>query len=186
MATDQGKLSNINGLMIAAEALGKAPPKVGLTTFRPPYTPTTFGTFAGYHRGAHFEVTRKTPIDGWAEEHGAVWEPVGQWRRARYFPQAGEGMDEAVARECRAARETVGIFDASTLGKIEVTGPDAAEFMNRMYTNPWTKLETRPLPLWPPAGRGRVRARRRRGRPDSGRTASTSPPPPAAPRGCST
>ncbi|RLQ87568.1 sarcosine oxidase subunit alpha [Notoacmeibacter ruber] len=140
MATDQGKLSNINGLLIASEALGKSPPQVGLTTFRPPYTPTTFGTFAGYHRGSHFEVTRKTPIDSWAEENGAVFEPVSQWRRAWYFPQAGEDMEAAVSRECAATRESVGIFDASTLGKIEVVGPDAAEFMNRMYTNPWTKL----------------------------------------------
>ncbi|MCZ7933128.1 sarcosine oxidase subunit alpha [Agrobacterium leguminum] len=140
MATDQGKMSNINGLNIAAEALGKRQPQVGLTTFRPPYTPTTFGAFAGYHRGAHFEVTRKTQIDGWAEEHGAVYEPVGQWRRAWYFPKPGEDMDAAVSRECRAVRQSVGIFDASTLGKIEVVGPDAVEFMNRMYTNPWTKL----------------------------------------------
>ncbi|XOK14472.1 sarcosine oxidase subunit alpha [Agrobacterium tumefaciens] len=140
MATDQGKMSNINGLNIAAEALGKRQPQVGLTTFRPPYTPTTFGAFAGYHRGAHFEVTRKTQIDGWAEAHGAVYEPVGQWRRAWYFPKPGEDMDAAVGRECRAVRQSVGIFDASTLGKIEVVGPDAVEFMNRMYTNPWTKL----------------------------------------------
>ncbi|ARE38605.1 Sarcosine oxidase alpha subunit [Rhodovulum sp. P5] len=140
MATDQGKMSNINGLNIAADALGKAPPQVGLTTFRPPYTPTTFGAFAGYHRGAHFEVVRKTQIDAWAEEHGAVFEPVGQWRRAWYFPKPGEDMDAAVRRECRATRASLGIFDASTLGKIEVVGPDAVEFMNRMYTNPWTKL----------------------------------------------
>ena len=140
MATDQGKMSNINGLNIAAEALGKPQPQVGLTTFRPPYTPTTFGAFAGYHRGAHFEVTRKTQIDGWAEAHGAVYEPVGQWRRAWYFPKPGEDMDAAVGRECRAVRQSVGIFDASTLGKIEVVGPDAVEFMNRMYTNPWSKL----------------------------------------------
>ncbi|MGS4944037.1 sarcosine oxidase subunit alpha [Meridianimarinicoccus sp. RP-17] len=141
MATDQGKMSNINGLMIAADALGKAPPQVGLTTFRPPYTPTTFGVFAGYHRGGHFEVTRKTPIDGWAEAQGAVFEPVGHWRRARYFPRGREGMDAAVARECAAVRNGVGLFDASTLGKIEVAGPDAVEFMNRVYTNPWTKLQ---------------------------------------------
>ncbi|MGR3464466.1 sarcosine oxidase subunit alpha [Limimaricola sp.] len=140
MATDQGKMSNINGLMIAADAVGKAPPEVGLTTFRPPYTPTTFGAFAGYHKGATFEVTRATPIDGWAEENGAVYEPVSLWRRAWYFPQGGEDMDRAVARECRATRDGVGIFDASTLGKIEVMGPDAVEFMNRIYTNPWTKL----------------------------------------------
>ncbi|WP_172328465.1 sarcosine oxidase subunit alpha [Mangrovicoccus sp. HB161399] len=140
MATDQGKMSNINGLNIAADALGRKQPQVGLTTFRPPYTPTTFGAFAGYHRGHHFEVTRKTHIDSWAAENGAVFEPVSQWRRAWYFPKAGEDMDQAVARECAAVRASVGIFDASTLGKIEVVGPDAVEFMNRMYTNPWTKL----------------------------------------------
>ena len=140
MATDQGKLSNINGLMIAAEALGKTPPEVGLTTFRPPYTPTTFGAFAGARRGATFEVTRKTAIDPWAEANGAVFEPVALWRRARYFPQGVETMDEAVARECRTTRNAAGIFDASTLGKIEVVGPDAAEFLNRMYTNPMLKL----------------------------------------------
>ncbi|WP_075219559.1 sarcosine oxidase subunit alpha family protein [Acuticoccus yangtzensis] len=140
MATDQGKLSNINGLMIAAEALGKTPPEVGLTTFRPPYTPTTFAALAGPRRGATFEVTRKTVIDPWAEAAGAVFEPVALWRRARYFPKGVETMDEAVARECRTTRKTAGIFDASTLGKIEVVGPDAAEFLNRMYTNPMLKL----------------------------------------------
>ncbi len=92
MATDQGKMSNMNGLTIASDALGKAAPQVGLTTFRPPYTPTTFGAFAGYHKDGHFEVTRKTPIDAWAEENGAVFEPVALWRRAWYFPQAGEDM----------------------------------------------------------------------------------------------
>ena len=140
MATDQGKTSNINGLAIAADAVGRPVPAVGLTTFRPPYTPTTFGAFAGYNRGRLFEVTRKTPIDGWAEANGAVFEPVSLWRRAWYFPKPGEDMHAAVARECAAVRESVGIFDASTLGKIEIVGPDAAEFMNRMYTNPWTKL----------------------------------------------
>ena len=140
MATDQGKMSNINGLMIAADALDKEPPQVGLTTFRPPYTPTTFGTFAGYHQGATFELTRKTTIDPWAEAHGAAFEPVALWRRAWYFPKPGEDMHAAVNRECRAARSSVGIFDASTLGKIEVVGPDAVTFMERMYTNPWAKL----------------------------------------------
>lgn len=140
MATDQGKLSNINGLNIAADALGRPQPQVGLTTFRPPYTPTTFGTLANYHRGDHFELTRKTPIDAWAESQGAAFEPVGQWRRAWYFPQAGEDMETAVRRECAAVRRGVGIFDASTLGKIEVVGPDAVTFIERMYTNPWAKL----------------------------------------------
>lgn len=140
MATDQGKMSNVNGLTIASDQLGRPAPKVGLTTFRPPYTPTTFGTFAGYRKDALFEVTRKTPIDSWAQEKGAVFEPVSLWRRARYFPKAGEDMPAAVARECAQVRNSLGMFDASTLGKIEVVGPDAVAFMNRMYTNPWTKL----------------------------------------------
>ena len=140
MATDQGKLSNMNGLMVAADALGKSPPKVGLTTFRPPYSPTTFGSFSGLNRGSHFLVTRKTSIDSWAEEHGAEFEPVALWRRAWYFPRPGEDMHAAVNRECLSVRKSVGLFDASTLGKIDVRGPDAVEFMNRFYTNPWTKL----------------------------------------------
>ena len=140
MATDQGKTSNINGLAIAADALKRPAPTVGLTTFRPPYTPTTFGAFAGYNRGDLFEVTRRTPVDPWAEANGAVFEPVSLWRRARFFPRGGEDMQAAVRRECRAVRNAVGLFDASTLGKIEVVGPDAATFMNRMYTNAWTKL----------------------------------------------
>src|SRR3546814_6581998 len=129
----------MNGLSIASNAVGKVPPSVGLTTFRPPYTPTTFCVCAGYNRGPLFEVTRRAPIDAWAEENGAVFEPVSLWRRAWYFPKPGEDMHQAVARECRATRESLGIFDASTLGKIEIVGPDAAEFMNRMYTNAWTK-----------------------------------------------
>lgn len=140
MATDQGKTSNINGLAIASGALGKPVPQVGLTTFRPPFTPTTFGAFIGYAKGELFDVTRKTPIDSWAERNRAVFEPVALWRRARYFPKGGESMEEAVRRECRATRSSVGIFDASTLGKIEVVGPDAAEFLNRLYVNAWTKL----------------------------------------------
>lgn len=140
MATDQGKTSNLNGLQVAAGALGRSAPQVGLTTFRPPYTPTTFGALAGMAKDALFQPVRKTAIDGWAEAQGAVFENVAQWRRARYFPQAGEDMHAAVARECRGVRAGVGIFDASTLGKIEVVGPDAAEFLNRMYTNPWKSL----------------------------------------------
>jgi sarcosine oxidase subunit alpha len=140
MATDQGKTSNINGLAIASDAVKRPAPSIGLTTFRPPYTPTTFGAFAGYNRGDLFEVTRKTPVDAWAAENGAVFEPVSLWRRARYFPRKGEDMHRAVARECKSVRDSLGMFDASTLGKIEIVGPDAAEFMNRMYTNAWTKL----------------------------------------------
>jgi sarcosine oxidase subunit alpha len=140
MATDQGKTSNMTGLGILAETLGKAPPAVGTTTFRPPYTPVTFGAIAGSARGRTFEPLRRTPIDAWAAEHGAAFENVGLWRRAWYFPRPDEDMAAAVRRECRAVRSSVGIFDASTLGKIEVVGPDAAEFLNRIYTNAWTKL----------------------------------------------
>jgi sarcosine oxidase subunit alpha len=141
MATDQGKTSNMNALGIVSGALGKPIPEIGLTTFRLPYTPITFGSFAGLGRGELFDPVRRTPVHHWAEEQGAVFEDVSLWKRARYFPKAGEDMDKAVGRECKATRKSVGIFDASTLGKIEIVGPDAAEFMNRMYINAWTKLE---------------------------------------------
>ncbi|OUJ03902.1 sarcosine oxidase subunit alpha family protein [Acetobacter cibinongensis] len=140
MATDQGKSSNVNALAIVSKTLQRAPQKVGLTTYRPPYTPVTFGAFASHARGDQFDPLRLAPADGWARAHGAVFEDVGLWRRARYFPRAGEDMLAAVTRECRMVRKTAGIFDASTLGKIEVVGPDAAEFMNRFYINGWTKL----------------------------------------------
>jgi sarcosine oxidase subunit alpha len=141
MATDQGKTSNMNALGVIAEALNVPLPKVGLTTFRPPYTPVTFGAFAGASRGDVFDPVRRTSIHNWALENGAVFEDVSLWKRAYYFPRGNEDMHAAVARECRATRQSVGIFDATTLGKIEVVGKDAAEFMNRMYTNAWTKLE---------------------------------------------
>ncbi len=140
MASDQGKMSNMHALAIAAEALGEELPNVGLTTFRSPYTPVTFGTIANHARGDLFDPTRLTPIHYWAKENGAVYEDVGNWKRARYFPKPGEDMDAAVNRECVATRQAAGIFDASTLGKIEVVGPDAVKFMNLMYTNPWDKL----------------------------------------------
>jgi sarcosine oxidase, subunit alpha len=140
MATDQGKTSNLNALGIVSRSLGKAPPQVGLTTFRMPYTPVTFGSFAGPARGALFDPIRTTPMHGWASDHGAVFEDVGLWKRARYFPRAAEDLHAAVARECRAARGGCGIFDASTLGKIEVVGRDAVTFMNRLYVNAWDRL----------------------------------------------
>lgn len=140
MATDQGKTSNMPMLGVMAQARGVSVPEIGFTTFRPPFTPTTFGNFAGSARGDLFDPVRRTAIHPWAEAQGAVFEDVGLWKRAHYFPQNGEDMHAAVGRECQAVRSGVGIFDASTLGKIEVVGPDAAEFMNRMYINPWTKL----------------------------------------------
>jgi sarcosine oxidase subunit alpha len=141
MATDQGKLSNMNALAIASAQLKKPIPEVGLTTFRPPYTPVTFGAFAGPARGDLFDPIRRTPIHDWAAENGAVFEDVGQWKRAWYFPHARETMHDAVARECRTTRASVGLFDATTLGKIEVVGPDAATFLERMYANAFQKLE---------------------------------------------
>ena len=141
MATDQGKLSNMNALGIAATELKKPIPEVGLTTFRPPYTPVTFGALAGPARGDMFDPIRRTPIHEWAAENGAVFEDVGQWKRAWYFPQRNESMHDAVARECRTTRASVGLFDGSTLGKIEVVGPDAATFLERMYANAFQKLE---------------------------------------------
>jgi sarcosine oxidase, subunit alpha len=140
MATDQGKTSNLNALAIVAEDLKATIPQVGLTTFRMPYTPTTFGSFAGISRGDLFDPKRTTPTHAWAEAQGAVFENVGLWKRARYFPRESEDMHAAVARECLAVRNACGIFDASTLGKIEVVGPDAAEFMNRLYINSWSGL----------------------------------------------
>ncbi len=140
MATDQGKTSNMNALTMVSSVLGRAVPDVGHTTFRPPYTPVTFGTFAGAARGEQFEPTRRTPIHDWAVAHGAMFENVGTWQRARYFPRHGETVHQAVARECRAVRNAAGIFDGSTLGKIEVVGPDAVEFLNRIYTGSFDRL----------------------------------------------
>lgn len=140
MATDQGKTSNLNALAIASRALGQDSPGVGLTTFRAPYTPQTFGAIVALDRGPFFDVVRKTPIHAWAKSHGAVFENVSQWKRAHYFPRAGEDKHAAVARECLTTRRAVGMFDASTLGKIEVVGPDAARFLERMYINAWSKL----------------------------------------------
>lgn len=142
MATDQGKTSNVNALSIVSDTINKPVPAVGLTTFRPPYTPVSFGVLAGHNRGELFDPVRETPIHSWAVEHGAVFEDVGLWKRARHFPRSGEDMHGAVSRECRTVRSSVGLLDASTLGKIEVVGPDAAEFLERMYVNPWKKLQS--------------------------------------------
>ncbi|MED5392008.1 MAG: glycine cleavage T C-terminal barrel domain-containing protein, partial [Pseudomonadota bacterium] len=140
--TDQGKTGNINGLAILAEHLGQSIPATGTTTFRPNYTPVTFGAIAGRELGAvYFDPVRKTPMHHWHVAHGAVFEDVGQWKRPWYYPKAGETMESAVSRECLATRRGIGLLDASTLGKIEVRGRDSAEFLNRIYTNAWSKLE---------------------------------------------
>ncbi|MGV1828944.1 sarcosine oxidase subunit alpha [Agrobacterium vitis] len=141
MASDQGKLSNMHGLAIAAEMLGKEIPQVGLTTFRAPYTPVTFGTLINHSRGELFDPTRKTPMHDLETALGADFEDVGNWKRAWYYPRPGEDMHAAVNRECKTVREVAGVFNASTLGKIEVVGPDAAKFLNLIYTNPWDSLK---------------------------------------------
>ena len=138
--TDQGKTANVNGLAIVARTLGRPIPEVGTTVFRPNYTPITFGAVAGAHVGALFDPERHTPMHRWHVEAGAEFENVGQWKRPWYYPRPGETMDEAIAREQLATRTGVGILDASTLGKIDIQGPDARELLNRVYTNAWSKL----------------------------------------------
>jgi sarcosine oxidase subunit alpha len=140
--TDQGKLGNINGAGIAAEALGEDIAKVGTTTFRPAYTPVTMGAFAGREFGPErFHAVRKTPMHKWHVEHGALFENVGDWKRPWYYPKPGESMRDALDRESYQTRHAVGVLDASTLGKIDVRGPDAAEFLNRVYTSGWKTME---------------------------------------------
>ncbi|HEY1410885.1 MAG TPA: glycine cleavage T C-terminal barrel domain-containing protein, partial [Rhodopila sp.] len=136
MATDQGKTSNLNALATVAGLTGQGVEAVGQTTFRPPYTPVTFGAFAGAYRDALFAPVRRPPI---AAADG-VLEDVGTWKRARCFPAEGETIEAAVARECLAVRQAVGMLDASPLGKIEVVGPDAAVFLSRLYTGDFTTL----------------------------------------------
>ncbi|MEQ8665394.1 MAG: sarcosine oxidase subunit alpha family protein [Rhodospirillales bacterium] len=140
MGTDQGKTSNINGLAILAGALGKPIPDVGHTTFRPPYTAITFGAIAGQERGHHFAPTRRTPLHDWHAENGAPFVPAGYWLRAQYYLRDGEGMWDAIYRETVNVRTNVGLCDVSPLGKIDIQGKDAAEFLNRIYINGFAKL----------------------------------------------
>ena len=140
MGTDQGKLGNMHALGIISETAGTKMGEHGTTTFRPPYTPLTFGTIVGRNVGEYFDVLRKTPMHEWHLKNKAEFENVGQWKRAWYYPKNNENMFEAVQRESKAARESAGILDASTLGKIDIQGTDASEFLNRVYTNAWSKL----------------------------------------------
>ena len=138
--TDQGKLGNINGMAVLAETLGKPIEDVGTTTFRPPYTPVSFGACAGESVGSLYDPVRKTAMHDLHLSAGAKFENVGQWHRPWYFPQRGESIDAAVARECLKTRQSVGILDASTLGKIDVQGPDAVKFLERIYTHNVSKM----------------------------------------------
>jgi sarcosine oxidase subunit alpha len=139
--TDQGKLGNINGMAVLAETLGKPIAEVGTTTFRPAYTPVSFGVCAGEAVGELFDPVRKTAVHEWHEAAGARFEPVGQWLRPWYFPRGSETLEEAVARECLATRGSVGLMDGSTLGKIDVRGADAETFLERVYTHDVCRMQ---------------------------------------------
>ncbi len=141
MATDQGKLSNINGLAVLSGALDQEIPATGTTTFRPPYLPVPMGAIAGEARGGLFQPLRRTPLHDWHEENGADWEPVGQWRRPYCYLRGTESREEAVRREIINTRENLGLLDASTLGKLLVRGPDAGRFLDMLYTNMMSTLK---------------------------------------------
>jgi len=140
MGTDQGKTSNIVGLALMAEQLGVAIPRVGTTTFRPPYTPITLGAVPGAECGPHVEPTRTSAMHAWHAEHGARFINAGLWKRPHSYPRAGESEDDAANREALNVRTHVGVVDVSTLGKIELQGRDVAEFLNRIYINRWDNL----------------------------------------------
>jgi sarcosine oxidase, subunit alpha len=140
-ANDQGKTSAVNAIGVIATALnGATPGQVGTTTYRAPYAPVAFAALAGRDRGDLFDPARLTSIHPWHVAHGAEFELVGQWLRPWYYPQDGESLDDAVLRECTAVRASVGMMDATTLGKIELRGAEAGEFLNRIYTNAFKKL----------------------------------------------
>ncbi len=140
MGTDQGKTSNVGGLAIMAELKGQDIPAVGTTKFRPPYTAISMGVMAGRAVGHHFQPLRRSPMDDWHRDNGCTWIDAGLWRRPQFYPRPGEDIDSAALREARGVRAGVGIVDVTTLGKIDIQGPDAAEFLNRVYINGYKKL----------------------------------------------
>jgi sarcosine oxidase subunit alpha len=141
MATDQGKTSNIAGLAILAAVSGQSIPETGTTIYRPPHVPVAIGALAGHHRDENFHSTRLTPSHHWAKEQGAVFVDTGLWKRAQWYPKAREkDWLESVTREVTAVRAGVGFCDVSTLGKIDVHGPDAGAFLDRVYVNTFSNL----------------------------------------------
>lgn len=141
MATDQGKLSNINAIGLLAQARGVSPGDVGTTTFRPFYSPVSFGALAGTSHGKHFQPVRKSPLHNWAAKNGATFVETGLWYRSAWFPLDGEKTwRESVDREVKNVRINAGLCDVSMLGKIEISGKDAAEFLDRVYCNAFKKL----------------------------------------------
>jgi methylglutamate dehydrogenase subunit C len=140
MATDQGKLGNVNAIAILAEASGKSIAEMGTTTFRPFYSPVSFGAFTGPFTGHHFQPVRKTPLHEWCVEQGAVFVESGLWMRSSWFPKAGEDWLTAATREVKATRASVGICDVSTLGKIDIQGKDAGALLDKLYCNTFSTL----------------------------------------------
>ena len=140
MATDQGKTSNLNGLQLVSNIENKIVPEVGHTTFRPPYTPVTIGAIVGREVGKHSKPTRKSPMHDWHKNNNAVFVDAGAWLRPRYYKHGSENLFEGSKREATNVRKNVGVCDVTTLGKIDIKGPDAAELLNRVYTNAWLKL----------------------------------------------
>ncbi len=141
MATDQGRTSNVLGLALMAEITGRSIPETGITAARAPFTPVAIGALAGAHRHKEFRPTRLPPSHFWAEEQGAVFTETGQWMRAAYFPRPGEkDWFESAVREVTTVRTAVGVYDASTLGKIDIQGADAGVFLDRVYVNAFSSL----------------------------------------------
>lgn len=140
MATDQGKTANVVALALMARLSGGSVPETGTTTYRPPYTPVAIGALAGAETGRNFRPIRRTPLHHWHERNGAVFTEAGLWLRPWYYPRPGEDVDAAYRREMAAVRRSVGIVDISTLGKIDVQGPDAGEFLDRVYVNGFSSL----------------------------------------------
>jgi len=140
MATDQGKTSNLNGLQLVSNLENKIVPEVGHTTFRPPYTSVTIGTIVGREVGKHYKPTRKSPMHNWHEKNNAVFVDAGLWLRPRYYKQDDETLFEASKREAHNVRKNIGVCDVTSLGKIDIKGPDSSKFLNRVYTNSWMKL----------------------------------------------
>ena len=140
MATDQGRTSNLNGLQLVSNIENKIVPEVGHTTFRPPYTPVTIGAIVGREVGKYYRPTRKSPMHAWHEKNNAVFVDAGLWLRPRYYKQDNETLQDAAKREAINVRNNVGVCDVTSLGKIDIKGPDCAEFLNRVYTNAWMKL----------------------------------------------
>jgi sarcosine oxidase, subunit alpha len=140
MGTDQGKTSNVNALLLMGEHTGRAPPAVGTTRFRPPFAPVTLGAIAGRRAGSLYRALKELPARDWHAAHGALFETYGDWRRPAAYPQRGESVEQSALREAANVRERAGLFDGSPLGKVEVYGPDAAQFLDLMYVGTMSTL----------------------------------------------